>query len=231
MNSSNQGRNALRGLVATALFTGSLGVQAAQGDWLVRLRALWINPQDDSTEVSVAGAPVGNTGVGVTDDWIPELDFTYMFMDNWGVEVILGVSNHEVTPQDGLPAVLGNSNHIIDADVLPPTVTLQYHFFPEAKFRPYVGVGVNYTLFFNEKVKGALEAPGSDVSLDSSWGVALQGGFDYAIDDNWFVNFDVKWIDIDTGATFSNTALGPVPVTVDVNVEPLVIGFGIGRRF
>ncbi|MDQ7073474.1 MAG: OmpW family outer membrane protein [Gammaproteobacteria bacterium] len=81
----------------------------------------------------------------------PELDITYMFTPNWGAELILGYSSHDVNATGSVQSLLGQ---VIDAKALPPTLTLQYHFMPNSNIRPYVGAGVNYTYFFDEEVTG-----------------------------------------------------------------------------
>lgn len=203
-------------------------VQAYEsGDWLVRGRVINVNPNDSSGTVSINGVDQGTEGVSVQDDTVPELDITYMLTPNWGIELILGYSKHTV---DGSQSwdFLGP---VAETKVLPPTLTLQYHFRPQAKLKPYVGLGLNYTYFFDEKIpsRSLLSAPGDSVKLKSSWGLAVQAGFDYALDDDWFVNVDVKYIDIDTTATYRNTSAGSVSVSTDI--DPVVFGIGIGRRF
>lgn len=227
-------RHCLRSLCLVLGLLFVTNVMAEAGDWLVRLRGIVVAPNDESDEVFVAGAPVDGSGVGVDKSLVPELDFTYMLTHKWGVELILGTSFHDVEPQGSvlIDALGGDDSNIIDTNVLPPTLTLQYHFMPDEQFRPYLGIGINYTIFYDEKVTGALDAPDAKVDLDDSVGLALQAGIDFAIKDEWFVNLDIKYIDIDTDAEFSNTVLGPgVPVSVDLSVDPMVFGFGIGRRF
>ncbi len=203
------------------------------GDWLVRGRIAHIAPQDDSGNLYVPA--VGNLGEGVTvdSDTIPELDITYMISPNWGVELILGYSEHTVKTHKAAGAVVGSlgSRDVIDTKVLPPTLLLQYHFAPNSNIRPYVGAGINYTYFFDEKVpsKSGISAPGDDISLDSSWGFALQAGVDVAINDDWFVNADVKYIDMETEAHFSDTLVGSARINAEIN--PIVWAVGIGRRF
>lgn len=223
-------RSLVMSCAATVLLSAtSLPAQAYEaGDWVFRARLINVNPDDDSSAVSAAGVPIAGSSVSVDDDTVPEVDFTYMLHRNWGLELILGTSRHDVDGS-GTIAPLGN---IIDSKVLPPTLTLQYHFLPSNNIRPYAGVGVNYTHFYDEEVKGGLDAPGADVDIDDSWGLALQAGVDIDINDDWFFNVDVKYIDIDTEADFSNTALGVgVPVSVDVDIDPWVFGVGIGTTF
>jgi outer membrane protein len=220
-------------IFAAAMITG-LGLSAAAvpamayeaGDWLVRGRIINVNPNDDSGNLYIGGASTGSEGVEVDSDTVPELDITYMLTRNWGLELILGYSEHTVKAHKTWSA-LGD---VIDTKVLPPTLTLQYHFLPDSTVRPYVGVGVNYTYFFDEEVSGSvLDIPGADVKLDSSWGLAAQAGVDVALNQDWFVNFDVKYIDIDTEAHFSGTPVGRAKITADI--DPFVWGIGIGRRF
>jgi outer membrane protein len=210
----------------SAIATPAMAYEA--GDWLVRGRIAHISPNDDSGTLSIGGVDQGTKGVKVDSDTIPELDITYMVDRNWGVELILGYSNHTVTGEKSW-AGLGD---VIDAKVLPPTLTLQYHFAPDSNIRPYIGAGVNYTYFFDEEVAGsALPASGSKVKLNSSWGLAAQAGVDIAINEDWFVNMDVKYIQIDTTAKFSNVLDGNTSAEIDADIDPFVYSIGVGRRF
>jgi outer membrane protein len=225
-------------LAATGLSAIAAPAMAYEaGDWLVRGRIAHINPNDDSDGLyaDIGGGYVDNgEGVKVDSDTIPELDITYMITKNWGVELILGYSEHTVTAHKGVGAFMDGSSlnkDVIDTKVLPPTLTLQYHFMPDSNIRPYVGAGINYTYFFDEKVpnRSGLDNPGAKVKLEDSFGLALQAGVDVAINDDWFFNADVKYIDIDTKAKFSNTLVGPA--TINADIDPFVFGVGIGRRF
>ncbi|MDO8827654.1 OmpW family protein [Methylophaga sp.] len=197
------------------------------GDWLIRGRIINVNPNDSSGSLTVNGVDTGSKGVKVDSDTVPELDITYMITRNWGVELILGYSEHTVKGEKSW-AGLGN---VIDTKVLPPTLTLQYHFLPDSNIRPYIGAGVNYTYFFDEKVPSSsvLSNSGDKVKLESSWGWAAQVGVDIAINQDWFVNMDIKYLDIDTTARFKNTAVGSAKINADI--DPFVYGIGIGRRF
>ena len=190
------------------------------GDIVVRGRILLVDPQDDSGSIKVDGGPTGEKAT-VNSDVIPELDFTYMLTSNWGLELILGFSDHEVKTN------LLTLGHIADTKVLPPTLTLQYHFMPTSNIRPYAGVGVNYTHYFDTKAKGALDGQG--LEIDDSFGLSLQAGVDVDINEDWFVNFDVKYIDMDADAEFKSAA--GVKTKVDIDVDPIVWGIGIGTTF
>ena len=97
--------------------------------------------------------------------------------------------------------------------------------------RPYVGAGVNYTLFYSEDASGALESAvgQTKVHMSDSFGWAAQAGVDIDLNDRLFLNIDVKYIDIDTTARLSTTAAGVQKVHVDL--DPLVFGVGVGMRF
>ena len=216
-------------LAAAAFLTLGLSSTPAlayeAGDWVVRGRVIHVDTNEDTSTIRVNGASVAGSGVDVTSDTVPELDITYMWTPHWGTELILGTTQHTVDGSGTLKSLGG----IIDANALPPTLTLQYHFKPNSNIRPYTGIGVNYTAFYDEKVTGGLDAAGAKVRMDSSWGLAAQAGVDIDINKSWFVNFDVKYIDIETTAHFKNTTVGRA--AVDVDLKPWVFGIGIGTTF
>ncbi len=215
-------------VVASMAWTAPAGA-IEQGDWLVRGRVLAVVPQDDSGVVFVGGAPLAGSSVSVDTGYTLDIDFTYMFTDNIGAELLLDLtSEHDVDSEGSLAAVAPGT--LIQARVLPPSLLLQYHFNPAGRFKPYLGAGINYSRFVNVKPTGRGRAALglSNVDLDDSFGLALQVGADYRIDDRWYLNADLKYIDISTTAT-ANSLLGPV--RVDVDVDPLIFGVGIGYRF
>jgi len=193
------------------------------GDIVVRGRILQVAPQDDSGSIRAGVTSVANSGASVNSDVIPELDFTYMLAPNWGVELILGYSDHDVKAK--LEGV--NIGKVADIKVLPPTLTLQYHFSPTSNIRPYAGVGVNYTHYFDTKSTGGLDGQG--LEIDDSFGLSLQAGVDVDINEDWFVNFDVKYIDMDADAEFKDAAGDKTKV--DIDVDPIVWGIGVGTTF
>ncbi len=196
---------------------------AEAGDLLVRLRGIVVSP----TETSSGVTPTFPTGrVAVSDAVVPELDFTYMFSDHVGAELILATSPHDLDGRGALAPV----GKLADTMALPPTLTLQSHFMPEASVRPYVGAGINYTIFYNEDASRALETAigATRVSAEDSFGYAVQAGFDVDLSEKVFLNVDVKYIDIDTTATLRTGALVN---RTDVSLDPLVFGVGLGMRF
>ncbi len=211
-------------IVLAALAPSILSPAAAeQGDWLIRLRGIVVAPTEETSDV-LPGFPGGQ--VGVENAIVPELDFTYFLTRNIGAELILATSPHDIIGEGAL-AGLGE---IADVMVLPPTLTLQYHFNPGGQIRPYVGVGVNWSIFYSEDASSSLTgAVGpTTVDVDDSVGLALQAGVDFALSERWFLNADVKYIQIDTTATLNS---GGAVNAVDIDLDPIVAGIGIGYRF
>lgn len=208
-------------LMAVALVT-SVGLQAYdKGDWVVRAGATIVAPDEDSSNVNVGGADLG-MGVAVDNSTQLGLNIAYFFAPKWSVEVLAATPfSHDIELADV---------KIINAKQLPPSVTANYFFNNTGNtFQPYVGAGLNYTLFFDESfAQSSQDAGFSDIDLDASFGVTVQAGFDYMLKDNWLVNASVRWIDIDTDATFDlNGAAGEVSVDID----PFVYTVSVGYRF
>jgi outer membrane protein len=196
-----------------------------QGDVLVRVRAIMVAPNERSGGI----LPTFPTEKAKVDNSVmPEVDVTYMATDNIGFELIAATTKHTASGTTGTTGTIGD---LASTWVLPPTLTVQYHFNPHGKVRPYVGAGVNYTLFYNEKPSTGLQtAVGTTtVRMSDSIGWAAQAGVDIDITPKFFLNFDVKYIDIDTTATLKTTAIGTQ--TVKLHLDPLVFGAGVGFRF
>lgn len=200
---------------ATALGLASQSAVAIEkGDLLLRFGLANVSPNDGSD--ASASIPLPADAIGVEDNTQPFINLTWMLTDNLGLD-ILGATpfTHDIT-LDGAGKV-GETKH------LPPTVGVQYHFTPKSTVRPYVGAGINYTTFFSEKTTGALA--GTDMSLDDSWGLAVQAGVDVDINEDWFFNADLRYMNIETTATI--TGVG----SVDVQINPWVFGLGVGMTF
>jgi outer membrane protein len=214
-------------LLGTAALAAALATpaQAKQGDLLIRLRGIVVAPNEKSG--SVVPAFPGEK-VSVDNGVAPEIDFTYMATDHVGFELIAATTKHSASGRTGTTGSIGK---LASTWVLPPTLTAQYHFLPDAKIRPYVGAGVNYTLFYNESASSGLEGAvgATKVHMSDSFGWAAQAGVDIDLTDKLFLNLDVKYIDIDTTARLSTTAAGVQKVRI--NLDPLVVGVGVGVRF
>lgn len=205
-----------------ALCSAAPAFAQEKGDVLVRVRAIMVSPNESSGGVQPS---FPTARIGVTDSYAPELDFTYMLSDHIGTELILATTKHQLQGRGALSGI----DHVASTWVLPPTLTLQYHFAPHAKIRPYVGAGVNYTIFYSTKASSALKAAIGDTSvhLKNNLSYALQAGVDVQITKRVFANFDVKYIDIDTKARLTTGALVN---RVDASIDPLVFGVGLGIK-
>ena len=149
------------------------------------------------------------------------MDITYFFSKNWAAELVLTVpqkDNVRIT-QGALAEPLGSFKF------LPPTLSLQYHFMPDANFRPYVGVGVNYT-----KISGVslTSTAGGALGLEkSSTGLSWGAGFDFKIAPQWFLNVDARKMYIESDV-FQNSNGQKIST---LKLDPFAVSVGIGYRF
>ena len=200
----------------------------AWNPWMIRLRALGVLP-DGNSSVNVLGVPAlssPNSGLKIGNSVVPELDISYFFTKNIAAELILGVTRHEITGTGSL-----NSLPIGKAWLLPPTLTLQYHFTDLGAFKPYVGAGVNYTVFYDQWAanSGVNGLAVTQLHISNSWGAAVQFGFDYMLTQHWGLNLDVKklWLQPNYSATVNNA----IPVTGRAHIDPWLVGAGVTYKF
>ena len=197
-------------LMIAAALASPVAMAHQAGDILVRGGLAFVSPQTSSDDV------LGTGELEIDSNMQLGLTLSYLITDNWGVELLAATPfSHSVST-----AGLGE---VAKVKHLPPTLMAQYYFGDaKSKVRPYIGAGVNYTTFFDEEGRGALA--GTDVSVDSSWGMAGQVGLDMAINDRWFVNASAWIMDIDTDV---HTAVG----TIKTSIDPMAFMFGVGYRF
>lgn len=197
-------------LISTAsLAQRSISVSEKQSKWAVRLRVIDAVPP--SSSYNLAGSDVK-----ISSSVMPEVDFSYYFTKNLAAELILGTTHHTVKLANG-----DGSPTLGKVWLLPPTLNLQYHL-PLKNFIPYIGAGINYTIFYGVKDEAA--------SLDykNNAGFSMQAGFDYNINSKWFINVDAKKVLLKSDVTVKGTT--PV-VLSGVKVNPYIFGIGIGTRF
>jgi outer membrane protein len=214
-------------------------VQAEEGDWVVRLRAVNVSPNEDSRlgkTVNNLLGPVMSPGadLAVSDKVIPELDISYYITKNIAAELILAVgTRHNVSIQGDSAGVVGNQA-LGSVNLLPPTLTAQWHFNPDQTFDPYIGAGINYTIMLDRNLKGSAGAiNGNKIKIESdSWGPALQAGFDINLKDGWLINADVKYVWLDTDVKLKGAVTGNTWRKIDsLDINPWVVGIGIGKKF
>lgn len=193
-------------LVAGLMAVGNTTAMAGEGDWLFRFGAHQVDPKSNNH-------PVVNVDSGTSFTF----SATYFYTDYFAVEV-LGAApfNHDIR-------LNADGSRVAKTRHLPPTISAQWHFAPDAQtFRPYVGAGLNYTLFFDEKTSGALS--GTRLKLDDSIGVSAEVGMDVALNENWAVNFNIRWFDIDSDAQLDGADLGTV------EIDPYAYGVMFTRK-
>jgi outer membrane protein len=183
---------------------------------MVRGRVLNVSPHSTSTSITGIGGKVKRISSSV----VPELDVTYYFNNNIAMELILAVTPHKPKATN---TILGTIN-LGKVTLLPPTLSLQYHFRDCERVRPYLGVGLNYTHFFNIKTGPVA----SKISYKNSIGPAFQVGTNIALNDNWVVNFDVKKVLIRTQVA---VIAGANVLKTKVRIDPMICGIGFGYCF
>jgi outer membrane protein len=199
--------------LAVALAVAGLSAPAfaqSAGDWTVAVGAHQVNPKSGN------GTLTGGLELDIGSDVKPTFAVEYFVRDNLGIEVLAAWPFQHDIAIKGLGKV-GSTKQ------LPPTFTLQYHFNQGGKIRPLLGVGVNYTTFFDEKTTGALT--GSKLQLGDSWGLAAHAGVDFAVGERGAIRVDARWMNIKSSVKVDGTKLG------DATIDPLVFGAAYVVRF
>ncbi len=198
--------------LAAAAVLAVVSPAAAQqaGDLTVGLGIANVNPKSDNGTLANGTVPTS-----IDDNTRPQVTIEYFIRDNIGVELLGALPFKHSIKSNG--AEIGTVKH------LPPVVSLQYHFDATPQFKPFVGVGVNFTGFYDAESKGPLS--GTDLRVKNSWGLAAHLGADYWINDRSAIRADLRWIDIDADVTLNGTDIG------QVDVDPLVTGISYMMKF
>ncbi|MCO7262070.1 outer membrane protein OmpW [Dickeya zeae] len=204
-------------LMVAAVMVPALAEAHQAGDVIVRAGTATVRPHTSSDDVLGLGSfsVNNNTQLGLT--------LGYMATDNIGVELLAATPfKHRVG--------VGGVGQIAEVKHLPPTLMAQYYFGQSTdSLRPYLGVGLNYTTFFDEKFNQTGQDAGlTDLHLKSSWGVAAQAGLDYNLNKNWLLNMSVWWMDIDTTVKFKAAGQDQ---SIKTRLDPWVFMFGFGYKF
>ncbi|AZO01297.1 OmpW family protein [Mesorhizobium sp. M9A.F.Ca.ET.002.03.1.2] len=204
----------LAGQQAVAADLEPVDVAAPKSPWQVRLRALGVLTEDSGYVNGIPGSDLS-----YSDTVTPELDISYYFTDNLAAELILGTTYAKI---DG-GGTIGGLGEIGKVWLLPPTLTLQYHFTNFGAFKPYVGAGATYTMFYSQDATNA-----DAIDVKDTFGGALQVGFDYMVDEHWGVNFDVKKLFLEPKY---DVTVGGAELTGKAKLNPWLIGTGVTYRF
>lgn len=201
---------AIAGLTTSAMASPADPHKA--GDMWVRGGAWQVWPTSDNNAI-----------VDVDDALGFGFNGTRMITDSIAVELLAAMPFKHDIRLKSTTTTIGSTQQ------LPPTLSVQYHPALNSAFKPYVGLGLNMTIFFDEEIDGGAGL-GEKLELDEvSFGVSLQAGLDYYFTDSQFLNLDVRYIDIDTDAEIRGSG-GTIDVG-KVEIDPLVIGVNFGWKF
>lgn len=210
-----------KALLIIMIATIAMPLTADAGDWIVRARVINVDPNESSEEIGGFGSTVA-----VDSATTLEVDVTYMFVKNFGLELIAATTKHDLSASGGdlAGADLGSIK------VLPPTLTLQWHPFPGGLLDFYVGAGVNWTYFYSYDLSDALAGLGvTDIEFSSSFGLSGDIGLNVNLGPRFHINGDIKYIQIGTDADIK---VGSDTLdSVKVDIDPWVFGVGVGYRF
>ncbi|MFL0797733.1 MAG: outer membrane beta-barrel protein [Cellvibrionaceae bacterium] len=227
--------------VAAAVFSAQQTLAQNAGDISVRVGATTVDPQESSSDVALNGTALNlagdTTGLGLDSNTQLGLTLEYALDSNWSIEVLAATPFSHTAAATGELANLLNGLDVADTKHLPPTVSAIYRFGSgNADVQPYVGAGLNYTVFFSEDTTTDADAAfaglgltGGSVDIDDSFGLALQAGVDFKLNDKWSINTSVRWIDIDTEATI--TFDSGDKVSADIDIDPMVYSVMVGYKF
>lgn len=213
--------------IAAMLMLSAAAQAYEAGDVVVRLGAATVAPDVSSSLVSVNGTPVADSGVDVNDNTQFGVTGSYFLTDKIALSVLAATPfQHNISLTGALAGLNDSAGNLARTKHLPPTVTVQFYPMPsESKFQPYVGLGANYTMFFEDDISGGSGLAGTSLKLDDSFSYAGELGLDYRLTDQFAINAGVWYIDIDTTAEIT----GAVNATVDVEIDPMVymLGFSV----
>ncbi|MBF0751584.1 MULTISPECIES: OmpW family protein [unclassified Pasteurella] len=213
------------GLTA-ALFAGVANAHQA-GDVVVRAGGVFVSANSESTTKT-------NTQVNleVSDNAQLGLTGTYMFTDNIGLELLAATPfSHKVKANVPALGAAGNLGDVVKVKQLPPSLYLQYYFLDkDAGSRPYLGVGLNYTRFFNAKSTNPLI---TDVNVKKhSFAPVVNAGIDIKLTDSLYLNTAMWYTRIKTTAKFKVPAVtAGYEHEVKLKLDPFVFFAGLAYRF
>lgn len=188
---------------ATALATLPAAAQDA-GTFTLGLGLGTVSPKSSPGQLAGADATIG-------DSTRPTITAEYFIRNNLGIELLAALPFKHSVSLDG--------DKIGTVKQLPPVLSLQYHFANSSPLTPFVGLGVNFTTFFQE------DSPLGDIELKNSWGLAAHVGVDWALNDKAALRLDARWADIDTKARLDGAPIG------SVSIDPLVYGVSYVIKF
>ena len=207
-------------LAAATALTMTTAFAVPAGTWSVAAGAHYVDPKSDNGTLANSDLNLV-ANVDVDGDVRPTISGEYFIANNVGVELLAAIPfHHDFTLTDANGGeITGRTQH------LPPTLSLQYHFdgynMP-MNVKPFVGVGVNYTTFFKEKLNNN---SGLELKLDDSVGVAGHIGLDIPFAPTESFRIDARYMDIKTDATLNGADIG------EIDISPWVYGVAFVKQF
>lgn len=203
-------------LAAVAAMASGSAMAFDGGDWTFKAGITNVDPQQDNSGVD-------GLDIDVSEDTSLSLTGAYFFTPGLALELLASTPFEHAYVVSDETGVLGSGS----TQHLPPTLSLQYHFNSGGTIIPYLGVGVNYTIFFSQENSALLTESlgGAKAELDDSAGYALQAGLDYMFTDNLFMNIDLRYIDIEPDLKVDGTKIGTV------KINPITYGLNVGYKF
>lgn len=226
-------------LAGTAAHAQTAGTTVVSAGWF-RLM-----PQSESVPLrttNIGGAPVNivssGSGAKIEDADTLALAVSYFFTDNISGELVAGIPpRHKVTGE----GTLARFGELASVRQWSPAILAKYHFgTAQQRFRPYVGLGLNYTWFTDGKItstqfSNATFGPGATTSVkaDSSWNPVFNIGATYAMTDRWILGLSVSYLPLKTKATLNTHTATGVPITSEtsIKIRPVVTLLTVGYAF
>jgi outer membrane protein len=227
----------IRVLVATGLLALVTGPALAYepGTFVLRGGVGTVAPKSHSLTIS---DEVETVVIDVENGTSMTLTGTYMFNEHLAIDVLAALPfKHDIKATIDMGEGPQTAK-IASTKQLPPTVSLQYHFSPDSDFQPYVGLGINWTNFSDTKLasipgegNGEVDEDLVDLKLDNSTGIAAQFGGDWAIGDNAVVNFDIRYMDIDSDVNVKFFGMDEFEKIGTAKIDPWIYSINLGYRF
>jgi outer membrane protein len=196
------------------------------GNFQIKLGYTGVFWDNENKGIKVDGVTLVGQGAEVRDLSLPTATLTYYLTRNIGLELFCCFAHAKVI---GTGSLL-RGQQLAETWTFPPALTLKYNFDGLGPVVPYIGVGAQWIHYFRERSKLPAIGLGFDkVSLDDSFGVVLQAGFDYNLGSGWSFGLDVKKVWEDTKLTFTNTAGNRITSSHDL--DPLLVTANFGYRF
>jgi outer membrane protein len=230
--------------IGSAALTGNANAQSA-GSLTLATGWLHVAPQGNATPLtveSIGGVTVNQqlagSGAHATSSDTVGITTEYYVTDNIGVAMLFGLPLTVNLVGDGTLQKYGNLG---STRPMPPAIELRYHLFSAAsKFRPFIGLGVNYTWFTQVRTTNSQfvtdsVGPGGSAhaELSSSWNPVFEIGANYAITKHWSVGTSLGYIPVKTHLTlYGQTATGTQIVSKStLRLHPLNVFLNVAYTF